>query len=86
VGLSFNASVHEKPAKARLEFFGNSFFVPIFFIVTGFLIDPRVFVRSIADHFPMVAAIIGALLVGKWIAATIASRVFAYSPAARFTM
>jgi hypothetical protein len=34
----------------------------------------------------MVAAIIGALLVGKWIAATIASRVFAYSPAARFTM
>jgi hypothetical protein len=45
-----------------------------------------VFARSIVDNFPMVAAIIGALLVGKWIAAAIASCAFAYSPAARFTM
>jgi Kef-type K+ transport system membrane component KefB len=85
-GLSVNAAVHDKPAKEKLEFFGNSFFIPIFFIVTGFLIDPRVFARSIVDNFPMVAGIIGALLVGKWMAAAIASRVFAYSPAARFTM
>jgi len=85
-GLSVNASVRDKPAKEKLEFFGNSFFVPIFFIVTGFLIDPRVFARSIVDNFPLVAGIIGALLVGKWIAAAIASRVFAYSPAARLTM
>jgi Kef-type K+ transport system membrane component KefB len=85
-GLSVNASVRDKPAKEKLEFFGNSLFVPIFFIVTGFLIDPRVFARSIVDNFPMVAGIIGALLVGKWIAAAIASRAFAYRPAARWTM
>jgi Kef-type K+ transport system membrane component KefB len=85
-GLSVNAAVHDKPAKAKLEFFGNSFFVPIFFIVTGFLIDPRIFARSIIDNFPLVAGIIAALLVGKWIAATIASWAFAYSPATRLTM
>ncbi len=80
-GLSVNAAVRGKPAKEKLEFFGNSFFIPIFFIVTGFLIDPRVFAGSIFNNFPLVAGIIGALLVGKWIAAVIASRAFAYSRA-----
>ena len=32
------------------------------------------------------AAIIGALLVGKWIAASIAARLFGYTPAARKTV
>jgi Kef-type K+ transport system membrane component KefB len=85
-GLSVNAAVHDKPAKAKLEFFGNSFFVPIFFIVTGFLIDPRVFGESIVHNFSLIIGMIGALVVGKGIAATIASRAFSYSPAARLTM
>jgi len=29
-GLALNEAVHDKPAKEKLEFFGNSFFVPIF--------------------------------------------------------
>jgi Sodium/hydrogen exchanger family len=28
-GLAVNAAVHDKPAKEKLEFFGNSFFIPI---------------------------------------------------------
>jgi hypothetical protein len=39
-GLTVNAAVHDKLAKEKLEFFGTSFFIPIFIIVTGFLIDP----------------------------------------------
>jgi Kef-type K+ transport system membrane component KefB len=35
-GLAVNAAVKTKPAKEKLEFFGNSFFIPIFFVVTGF--------------------------------------------------
>jgi Kef-type K+ transport system membrane component KefB len=85
-GLSVNAAVHDKPAKEKLEFVGNSLFVPIFFIVTGFLIDPVVFARSIIDNFSLVSGIITALVVGKWIAASIASRAFNYGPAARLTM
>jgi len=86
-GLAVNAAAHEKPpAKEKLEFFGNSLFIPVFFIVTGFLIDPVVFFRSIAQHFALTAGIILALLVGKWVAAEIAVRAFKYSRAARMTM
>jgi Na+:H+ antiporter len=85
-GLAVNAAVHDKPAKEKLEFFGKSFFVPIFFIATGFLIDPLVFVRSIIDNFSLTSAIIVALVAGKWIAADIAGRVFTYTTAARLTM
>ena len=85
-GLAVNAAVHDKPAKEKLEFFGNSFFIPIFFIVTGFLIDPRAFFQSITTNFPLASGVIAALLVGKWIAAQIVGRAFAYTPAARMTM
>jgi len=85
-GLAVNAAAHEKPAKEKLEFFGNSLFIPIFFVATGFLIDPVVFFRSIAQHFPLTAGIILALLLGKWVAAEIAVRAFKYSHAARMTM
>jgi Kef-type K+ transport system membrane component KefB len=85
-GLAVNAAVHDRPAKVKLEFFGNSFFIPIFFIVTGFLIDPVAFFQSITTNFPLASAVIAALLVGKWIAVQIAGRAFAYTPAARMTM
>jgi len=85
-GLAVNAAAHEKPAKEKLEFFGNSLFIPVFFVATGFLIDPVVFFRSIAQHFVLTAGIILSLLVGKWVAAEIAVRAFQYSRAARMTM
>src|SRR5262249_5558173 len=85
-GLALNEALHEKAAKETLEFVGKSFFIPIFFIVIGFLIDPLDFVHSIVDHFPIVAAILVALIAGKWIAAEASGRVFSYSTAARRTM
>ncbi len=39
-GLAVNAVVKDKPATSKLELLGNSLFIPIFFIVTGFLIAP----------------------------------------------
>jgi Kef-type K+ transport system membrane component KefB len=85
-GLAVNAAVQGKPAKEKLQFFGNSLFVPVFFIVTGFLIDPSVFASSIASDLALVAAIIAALMVGKWLAAEIAGRAFHYGAAARRTI
>jgi Kef-type K+ transport system membrane component KefB len=78
-GLAVNASAHDKPASAKLAFLGKSLFIPIFFIVTGFLINPVTFVQGIADNFLLVTGIIGALLVGKWIAAWAAGKAFGYS-------
>ena len=85
-GLAVNAAVQDKPAKEKLEFLGNSVFIPIFFIAIGFLIDPRVFVQSIVDNLALALAVILALIIGKWIAAQIAGRAFAYSPIARKTV
>jgi Kef-type K+ transport system membrane component KefB len=85
-GLAVNTAAQATPAKQKLEFFGNSFFIPIFFIVTGFLIDPLAFYHSISTNFPLAAGVISALLLGKWIAAQIVGRAFDYTPAARKTM
>jgi Kef-type K+ transport system membrane component KefB len=55
-------------------------------VVTGFLIDPLVFMHSLIDNFSVVAGIIGALIAGKWIAADVVGRAFGYTAAARKTM
>ena len=78
-GLAVNASARDKPASAKLDFLAKSLFIPIFFIVTGFLINPVEFVQGIIDNFLLVAGIIAALLVGKWIAAWVVGRTFGYS-------
>jgi Kef-type K+ transport system membrane component KefB len=78
-GLAVNASARDAPASAKLEFMGKSLFIPIFFVVTGFLIDPISFALGILDNFTLVVSIIGALLVGKWLAAWSVGRAFGYS-------
>ena len=85
-GVAVNAAAQDKPAKEKLKFFGTAFFIPIFYMATGFLIDPLVFIPSIIDNFSLVSAIFVALIVGKWIAAEVAGRAFQYSFAARLTM
>jgi len=85
-GLAVNSAVHDKPAKGKLEFVASTLFIPIFFIVTGFLIDPLVFVRSLIDNFAFACGVILALLVGKWIAAEVAGRAFHYNSAERLTI
>ena len=85
-GLAVNAAVKDKPAKGKLEFMGNTLFIPIFFIDTGFMIDPFELIRTISQDFLLAAGIIGGLVVGKWIAAETSGRAFGYGTAARRTM
>ncbi len=80
--------MHRRPAwtSLKLEFFGQSLFIPSFFIVTGFLIDPPEFVNTIVHNLPMAVGIVVTLLAGKWIAAATVGRAFGYGPAARRTV
>ncbi len=84
-GLAVNAAVRERAAKEKLDFFGKALFIPCFFVATGFLIDPIAFARSVFGSLPLVAGLIGTLVLGKWIAATVVGRAFGYTPAARLT-
>ena len=76
----------DKPATNKLESWGKTLFIPAFFIVTGFLIDPLALIRSLAHDSFLAAGIIGALLTGKWIAAESCGRAFGYTADARKTM
>jgi Kef-type K+ transport system membrane component KefB len=85
-GWAVNAAVGDHPAKEKLEFFGKALFVPIFFLVTGFLIVPFAIGRTIVDNFWLVAGLIASLILGKGIAAAIAGRTFGYARPARLAM
>ena len=85
-GLSVNAAVQGRPAREKLEFFGRALFIPSFFIVTGFLIAPIEFAQTLVNDFPLVVGIIGALLLGRWIAAEMMGRAFGYMAPARLTV
>jgi hypothetical protein len=74
-----NAAAANHPAKERLEFVGKALFIPIFFIVTGFLIVPVAIGQTIFNNFWLVAGMVIVLIVGKGIAATIAGHIFGYA-------
>ncbi|WP_233890033.1 cation:proton antiporter [Paraburkholderia flagellata] len=85
-GLSVNAAVGKHAAKEKLEFVGKTLFIPVFFIVTGFLIAPIAFEHAVWTHFWLVAGLIGSLIFGKGIAAFLAGRAFGYSRQAKLEM
>ena len=85
-GLAVNGAVSDHPAKEKLEFVGKAFFIPIFFIVVGFLIVPVAIEQTIFNYFWLVAGMILSLIFGKGIAAAIAGRVFGYGRQASLTM
>jgi len=85
-GVAVNAAAHDHPAKEKLEFVGSALFIPIFFIVTGFLIAPNAVAQTVFEKFWLVASIVASLIVGKGIAAAIAGRAFGYPREARLTM
>ncbi len=85
-GLAVNRAVVGTAARHRLEFVGRAFFIPAFFVVTGFLVDLVVLGRTLVTGLPMVAAIVGGLVAAKWIAAEIAGRAWRFGPADRLLM
>ena len=85
-GLAVNAAVRDDPAREKLDFLGKTLFIPSFFVVTGFLIDPMAFAQTVVDHAGLVAGIIAALLLGKGLAAAVVGRAFGYTPGAQLTM
>ena len=64
-GIAVNEAVRDTSAKEKIEFLGNVFFIPCFFIVTGFLIDLKVFAATVSTQAALVAAIVLGLLASK---------------------
>ncbi|HBM16345.1 MAG TPA: sodium:proton antiporter [Lentisphaeria bacterium] len=82
-GLALNPLIPQSSALMnRIEFIGNSLFIPFFLISVGMLVDIRVIF-----HSPRAIIVAGVLTVvalsGKWIAALITQLIFRYSSSQR---
>lgn len=82
-GLALNSLIpHSSALMNRIEFLGNSLFIPFFLISVGMLVDLRVIFSG-----PMALIVAGTLtlvaICGKWVAAFLSQLVFKYSSAQR---
>ena len=85
-GLAVNTATRDSEAKHELEFIGNHLFIPVFFLTIGFLIDLRTFAATLADHYWLVAGVVGGLVGSKYLAAEVARRLYGYTRTEGLTM
>ena len=77
-GLAVNRAVEGTDARHRLNFVGRAFFIPAFFVVTGYLVDLNVLAHTLISDMPLVLAIVGGLILSKWAAAEAAGRAWGF--------
>jgi Kef-type K+ transport system membrane component KefB len=78
-GLAVNRALRDSEAKREVEFLGNTLFIPVFFVSIGFLINVQVFVQTLTGRPGLVLAIVGGLILSKFLAARLTERTFGYS-------
>lgn len=82
-GLAVNGAVRTHPARERVQFLGKALFIPSFFVVTGFLLDPVDIVNQFGADLRLVVGLLAALVAGKALAAALSGRAFGYARATR---
>jgi Kef-type K+ transport system membrane component KefB len=77
-GLGLNRAIPERSSLMdRIQFFGSAWFIPIFLVSVGVLLDPKVLIDPRTLLVALVFSI--AVLGGKALAAVIAGRTFGFS-------
>lgn len=82
-GLAVNGAVRTHPARERVQFLGKALFIPSFFVVTGFLLDPVEIANDFGSDLRLVLGLLAALVAGKALAAALSGRAFGYARATR---
>lgn len=78
-GLALNKLIpHSSALMNRIEFIGNSLFIPFFLISVGMLVDIRVILKG-HEALLVAGTLIIVALFAKWIAAYFTQRIFSYS-------
>ncbi|MGM0545491.1 MAG: cation:proton antiporter [Bacteroidota bacterium] len=78
-GLSLNRLVPgSSPLMSRIQFVGNTLFIPFFLISTGMLVDVSVLIEG-TEIWVMAGLFTGLVLVGKFLAATVISKIYGYT-------
>lgn len=82
-GVALNRMIPNRSALMnRINFMGNSLFVPIFLLGVGMLIDVRVFYESWTVVL-LALIFVGCKLSGKWLASWLTQKTFAFSAVER---
>ncbi|MGL5681782.1 MAG: cation:proton antiporter [Marinifilaceae bacterium] len=78
-GLSINRQIpHSSVLMNRIEFVGNSIFIPFFLISVGMLVDIRAIMTG-ADTILLTIGLTAVAIVSKWLVAYFAQRLFNYT-------
>jgi Kef-type K+ transport system membrane component KefB len=82
-GLALNKLIpHSSVLMNRIDFIGNSIFIPFFLISVGMIVDVSVLLKG-PTAVIIAATLTIAALIGKWLASWLTQVTFKYSPAQR---
>lgn len=85
-GLSLNRLVPgTSPLMSRVQFVGNTLFIPFFLISTGMLVDISVLVEG-TDIWIMAGYFTGLVLIGKFLAAAVTQQIYDYNTNERMSV
>jgi len=80
---AFNRQIPEHSAlHNRLEFVGNTLFIPFFLISVGMLVDPRVLMGD-PRTWKVIGVMVGLVVLTKWLSAMIGGWLFGYNRSER---
>ena len=85
-GIAVNRVLEGTPVRGKVVLLGEGLFVPLFFVTIGVKLNLPVFAATLANSLSFVAAIMGALLAGKFFAAAATRWAFGYDWPATLTM
>ena len=85
-GIAVNEVVEDGPVKEKIEFIGSTLFIPFFFVDIGLILDVPAFISTIFSKFWMTLAIVGGVVISKFIAAIVAKQLYRYSFPEALTM
>ncbi|PSN18158.1 sodium:proton antiporter, partial [filamentous cyanobacterium CCP5] len=77
-GLAVNDVVGDGPVKEKVEFVGSVLFIPFFFVCMGLLLDIPVFLEALTKNLGLTVAIVGGLLLSKWLAAALMKPIYGF--------
>src|SRR3546814_2316377 len=82
-GLALNRLIpHSSALMNRIEFIGNSIFIPFFLISVGMIVDIRILIEK-PEALLIAGTLIAVSITGKWSAAFFTQLIFGYSSAQR---
>jgi Kef-type K+ transport system membrane component KefB/nucleotide-binding universal stress UspA family protein len=77
-GLAVNDVLGNGPVKEKVEFVGGVLFIPFFFVCMGLLLDIPVFVQALTTNLGFTTALVGSLLISKFLASFAAKLLYRY--------